>query len=75
MSKMPNFNHTWFFSVLTANVLFVCLFAVAVGLCCGTRALCWCEWAFSRCGQRGLLFTVVLRLLSVVASLVAERQL
>lgn len=37
--------------LLTANALFVCLFAVAVGLCCGTRALCWCEWAFSGNGQ------------------------
>lgn len=74
MSKMPNFNHTWFFSVLTANALFVCLFAVAVGLCCGTRALVGAS-GLSSCGQRGLLLTVVLRLLTVVASLVAERQL
>jgi len=63
------------FFFLTTNGLFACLFTVAVGLCCGTGALCWCEWTFSSCGRRGLLFAVVLRLLTVVASLVAEHQL
>ena len=44
------------------------LFLAALGLCCCTRA-------FSSCGERGLLFVVVHRLLIVVASLVAEHGL
>ena len=40
----------------------------ALGLCC-------CVWAFSSCGERGLLFIVVCGLLIVVASLVAEHGL
>ena len=39
--------------------------------------LCWglrcCVWAFSGCGEWGLLFVVVLRLLIVVASLEEHR--
>ena len=34
-----------------------------------------CAWAFSSCGERGLLFVAVRRLLIVVASLVAEHGL
>ena len=41
---------------------------VAAGLCCSVRA-------FSNCGDQGLLFLMVHRLLSVVASLIAERRL
>ena len=40
--------------------------------------LCWvfvAAWAFSRCGERGLLFIVVRGLLIAVASLVAEHGL
>ena len=44
------------------------LFLAALGLRC-------CAWAFSSCGERGLLFVVVCRLLIVVASLVAEHGL
>ena len=44
------------------------LFLAALGLCC-------CAWAFSRCGEWGLLFIAVCGLLIVVASLVAERGL
>ena len=40
----------------------------ALGLCC-------CAWAFSSCGERGLLFVVVLRLLIAVSSLVVEHGL
>ena len=43
-------------------------FLIEVGLCC-------CTWAFSRCGERGLLFTVVLGLLTAVASLIVGHQL
>ena len=45
--------------------LFIYLFLAALGLCC-------CVWAFSSCGERGLLLVAVCRLLIVVASLVAE---
>ena len=44
------------------------LFLAALGLCC--RA-----WAFSSCGERGLLFLALRGLLIVVASLVAEHGL
>ena len=52
--------------------LFICLFIylllAALGLCC-------CTWAFSSCGERGLLFVAVRGLLIAVASLVAEHRL
>ena len=48
--------------------LFVCLFLVALGLRC-------CMWAFSSCGEQGLLFIVARGLLVAVASLVAEHGL
>ena len=35
----------------------------------------FCVWAFCSCGERGLLFVVVCRLLIVVASLVTEHRL
>ena len=44
------------------------LFLAVLGLCC-------CARAFSSCGERGLLFVVVHRLLVAVASLVAEHWL
>ena len=40
----------------------------ALGLCC-------CAWAFSSCGEWGLLFVAVHVLLIVVASLAAEHGL
>ena len=48
--------------------LFICLFLAA--LC-----LRGCPWAFSSCGERGLLLVAVCGLLIVVASLVAEHGL
>ena len=48
--------------------LFIYLFLAALGLRC-------CTWAFSSCGEQGLLFVVVRGLLMVVASLVAEHGL
>ena len=47
--------------------LFIYLLA-ALGFCC-------CAWAFSSCGEWGLLFVAVHGLLIVVASLVAEHRL
>ena len=44
------------------------LFLAALGLCC-------CAWAFSSCGERGLLFVAVRGLLIAVASLVAAHGL
>ena len=49
-------------------VLKIYLFLAALGLSC-------CVRAFSSCGERGLLFVAVLRLLIAVVSLVAERGL
>ena len=48
--------------------LFMYLFMAVLGLRC-------CTWAFSSCGERGLLFVAVRRLLIVVASLVVEHGL
>ena len=47
---------------------FIYLFLAALGLRCYVQA-------FSSCGERGLLFVVVCRLLVAVASLVAEHGL
>ena len=47
---------------------FFFFFLAALGLRC-------CAWAFSSCGERGLLFVVVRGLLIAVASLVAEHGL
>ena len=44
---------------------FICLFLAALGLRC-------CTWAFSSCGEQGLLFVEVHGFLIVVAFLVAE---
>ena len=52
-------------SFLKKNLFNLFLFLAALGLHC-------CTWAFSSCGERGLLFVVVRRLLMAVASLVAE---
>ena len=46
---------------------FIYLFLAVLGLCCGTPA-------FSSCGEQGLLFVAVHRLI-VVASLVAKHRL
>ena len=53
---------TIFFSIFK-KILFI--FLAALGLCC-------CAWAFSSCGEPGLLFVAVHELLIAVASLVAE---
>ena len=44
------------------TVFFFNLFLAALGLRC-------CAWAFSSCGERGLLFAAVRKLLTAVASL------
>ena len=49
-------------------IYFIYLLLAALGLCC-------CVWAFSSCGERGLLFVAVRGLLIAVASLVAEHGL
>ena len=48
--------------------IYLIYFLAALGLRC-------CAWAFSSCGERGLLFFVVRGLLIAVASLVAEHGL
>ena len=49
----------------SGNFFFINLFLAVLGLRCGARA-------FSSCGEQGLLFVMVHRLLIAVASLVAE---
>ena len=49
-------------------IYFIYLFLAVLGLPC-------CAWAFSSCGERGLLFVAVRGLLIAVASLVAEHRL
>ena len=49
-------------------IYFIYLYLAALGLHC-------CMWAFSSCGERGLLFFAVRGLLIAVASLVAEHRL
>ena len=49
-------------------IYFIYLFLAALGFCC-------CAWAFSSCGERGLLFIEVRGLLIAVASLVVEHGL
>ena len=56
-----------FFFLITFFKL-INLFLAALGLCC-------CAWAFSNCGERGLLFVAVHGLLIAVASLVVEHGL
>ena len=64
------FNVAAISSILGKDLFFklIYLFLAVLGLCCCTRA-------FSSCGERGLLFVVVRRLLLAVASLVAEHGL
>ena len=47
-------------------IYFIYLFLAALSLPC-------CAWAFSSCGEWGLLFVVVCRLLIAVTSLVVAR--
>ena len=48
--------------------LFIYVFVAELGLCC-------CVWAFSSCGEQGLLFVVACGPLIAVASLVVEHGL
>ena len=57
-----------FIVFLNKFIYFIYLFLAVLGLCC-------CAWAFSSCGERGLLFIVVCGLLIAVAFLVAEHGL
>ena len=56
------------FGCLKGSFFFFNLFLAVLGLRCHV-------WAFSSCGERGLLFVVVCGLLIAVASLVAEHGL
>ena len=60
-----------FFFFLRFIYLLVCLF-IYLWL---RRVFVAGRWAFSSCGERGLLFLVVRRLLIAVASLVVEHRL
>ena len=59
----------FYFLLLFFNkFIFIDLFLVALGLPC-------CVWAFSSCGEQGLLFVAVCGLLIAVASPVVEHRL
>ena len=58
---------TLFFFFFNKFILFY-LFLAALGLHC-------CTWAFSSCGERGLLFVAVRGLVIAVASLVVQHGL
>ena len=53
-------------------MLFRSLFYLFIFDCVGSS---FCAWAFSGCGEWGLLFVAVRRLLIAVTSLVAEHRL
>ena len=65
-SVRENAKYTFFLSFLKIYLFY--LFLAVFGLCC-------CAWAFSSCGERGLLFVVVRGLFVAVASLIAEHGL
>ena len=56
------------FLIINLFLLFIYLFMAVLDLRC-------CVWAFSSCGERGLLFVAVRGLLIALASLVAEHGL
>ena len=64
---LSNFKSTTMILFFNINLL-IYFFLAVLGLHC-------CAWAFSSCGERGLLFVAVHGLLIVVASLVAEHRL
>ena len=59
--------YTSFFFFLIDLFIFIYLFLAALGLHC-------CAWAFSSCGERGLLLIVVRGLLIAVVFLVVEHR-
>ena len=66
--SLDSLQQPWLWVFLIIIILFYLLFLAALGLrCCGR--------AFSSCGEQGLLFVAVSRLLIVVASLVVEHGL
>ena len=56
------------YSISEIKKIYIYLFLAALGLSC-------CVWAFSSCGERGLLFVVVRGLLIAVASRVTQHRL
>ena len=69
--RKPYVSKMWMLCVFIIYLfiyLFICLFLAVLGLRC-------CAWAFSSCGEQGLLFVAVHVFLIAVASLVAEHRL
>ena len=65
-----------YFSLLTSLPKFVCLFVcLFIYLFMSVSGLRCCAWAFSSCGEQGLLFVAVCGLLIEVASFVVEHGL
>ena len=64
-------NYEYFFNIYIFTFLFINLFIYLFLAVLGPRC---CARAFSSCGERGLLFVAVRRLLTAVASLVPEHR-
>ena len=75
--KIWNFNHKGVFPFvhvyyrLLNGILFYFFINLFIYLFLSALGLCYCTWAFSSCGELGLHFIAVHRLLTAVASLVA----
>ena len=65
---MRMFGLSFYIYIYIYIFFFFNLFKAVLGLCC-------CTWAFSSCGERGLLFIGVCGLLIAVTSLVVEHGL
>ena len=63
-----NWRNCLYIYIYIFNFMYVCIYLAVLGLH-------GCLLAFSSCGERGLLFFAVLRLLTAVASLVVEHGL
>ena len=76
--KIWNFNHKGVFPFvhvyyrLLNGILFYFFINLFIYLFLSALGLCYCTWAFSSCGELGLHFIAVHRLLTAVASLVAQ---
>ena len=72
---MSNSTLTFFYNGSSSILFYIFIFLNFIYLFLAVLGLRCCARAFSSCGEQGLLFVVVRRLLIAVASLVAEHGL
>ena len=72
---MSNSTLTFFYNGSSSILFYIFIFFNFIYLFLAVLGLRCCARAFSSCGEQGLLFVVVRRLLIAVASLVAEHGL